>query len=529
MSGKLFLIIALLATPICIHAQDPRSISRIDRSIRTPRRDTTSMNATTTGPYDTTYLRLDGTNSGSLMAIGQVKYAAAYSGANFGAQVSAAIAALGQNPGTVDATSLTGSQSMSATITVPNGVTVLLGSGLTLTSSVCPVFYLQDASNVLGAGAWENSGVGTYITTNSPNCNAIHTGIFSRVERLTIDNTALTNSNSSGIYSSGGGDNNVRFVRIVNFSTAVNVPQDYYDVFEGIQAVTCNYGGYFGGPSTSNIWILGNVQCGAAQISGFYLGGSGITLINPDVENSGGSFGIGYDIAGASNTLIAPYFENVVTGIQLEAGAVQNYIEGGTNGGVGSAFVPAAGADPTQNSINVSGAGGHDGMLFPQSSVTTATVLDFDDSVGNSLLRFQHDTDPVTGLCLVWGPQAPSPPYTPGRLAPLNVGRLSAAQIYGGVQIYQQVSGQVIMDLTQGEMQQFQLNGNVTLFSFANPMNGERATVEVFQCYPGNNSWQWAGNIRGGMAINTGSGRTSVQSFQYDGTNWVAISPGFSF
>jgi hypothetical protein len=91
------------------------------------------------------------------------------------------------------------------------------------------------------------------------------------------------------------------------------------------------------------------------------------------------------------------------------------------------------------------------------------------------------------------------------------------------------VSGKVTMDLTQGEMQEFQINGNVTAFSFTNNWESERATVEIFQLAPGGNAWCWSSNIKGGMAVNRGLGMTSVQSFQFDGTNWVALGPGFSY
>ena len=508
MPTVILLLMALVATPICAYA---------------------AVEAST---QDSTYLRLDGANSGLLTAVGQVRYARGYPGADFGAKVSAAIAALGSTGGTVDATSLSGSQSMSATIKIPNGVTVLLGSGLNLTSSVCPVFQLQYGSHLKGAGAWVNAGITTYITTNSSNCNAITTGVFSTVEKLTIDNTALTNTNSNGIYSFGGGDNNVRWVRINNFSKAVYVKQDYYDVFEGIQAIGCNYGAYFDSPLTAaNTWIGGNVQCNNAEmVAGFYLGATGITLINPTVENAGGVFGIGYHIVGTGNTLISPYFENVLTGIQLEPGAVQNFISGGTSGGGGASFVAAEGADVTQNSLRMTGAGGTGGNLFPDSNLATANFLDFDDATGNRLLRFQHDGAPITALSLVWGPEAPSPPYTPGYLAPLNVSRLFAPQMFSAaVKINLGVSGTVTMDLTQGEMQEFRINGNVTSFSFTNQWQSERATIEIFQLFPGGQSWQWSSNIKGGMDVDPGIGKTSVQSFQYDGTNWVALGPGFSY
>jgi len=481
-----------------------------------------------TGAQDSIYLRLDGGNSNLLTTIARVKYAAAYPGANFGSKVSAAIAAL-NGGGTVDATGLSGVQSMSATINVPNGVTVLLGSGLQLTSSVCPVFQLHWDSHLRGAGAWVNAGIGTYITTNSSSCNAITTGIFSTVENLTISNTALTNTSSNGIFSASGGDNNVRFVRINNFSTGVYVNHDYYDVFEGIQVVTCNYGAYFD-DTTSDVWIMGNVLCGnPGMVAGFHLGGYGITLINPDVENSGGQFGIGYDVVGSSDTIIAPYFENVAIGIQLEAGALRNTISGGTSGGSGATFVPAEGANVIENSIHITGGGGGESLAFPDSNLATANFLDFDDPVGNSLMRFQHDEGPITSLSLVWGPQIPSPPYTPGSLAPLKVSRLFAPQMLSAFGKNADVSGKVTMDLTQGEMQEFQINGNVTAFSFTNNWESERATVEIFQLSPGGNAWCWSSNIKGGMAVNRGLGMTSVQSFQFDGTNWVALGPGFSY
>jgi len=484
------------------------------------------------GAQDSTYLRLDGANSGLRKAAGQVRYPGGYPGANFGAKVSAAIAALGGG-GTVDATGLGGVQSMSATINIPDGVTVLLGSGLQLTSSVCPVFELNRDSHLQGAGAWVNAGIGTYITTNSSNCNAITTGLFSTVEKLTIDNTALTNTNSNGIYCNAGGFNNVRFVRINNFSKGVYVNRDYYDVFEGVQAAICNYGAYFDN-TDSDVWILGEVVCSNPEmVAGFHVGGWGITLINPDVENVSGNVGTAYDVTGSSDTIINPYFENVATGIMLEAGALKNTILAGTGQAALSSFTAAEGADPTNNAIHITNGGGADSLEYPDSNLSTANFVDFDTSTGTRLMRFQHDNEPITSLSLVWGPDIGSPsaplPYTAGSLAPLNVSRLYAPQMLSAFRINPDISGVVNMDLSQGEMQEFTLNGDVTSFSFTKNYAAERATVEIYQLAPGGHAWYWSSNIKGGMAVNRGLGMTSAQSFQFDGTNWIALGPGFSY
>lgn len=91
----------------------------------------------------------------------QRRYADQFSGADMGAKINAAIADLPSTGGIVDATAFQGAQSAAATITVTQGITVLLG-GVTLTLAGSP------GINLSGQGACvEGIGIGTTILQTS--------------------------------------------------------------------------------------------------------------------------------------------------------------------------------------------------------------------------------------------------------------------------------------------------------------------------------------------------------------------------
>jgi hypothetical protein len=89
---------------------------------------------------------------------------------------------------------------------------------------------------------------------------------------------------------------------------------------------------------------------------------------------------------------------------------------------------------------------------------------------------------------------------------------------------YDQMSpgGTVGLDTSRGSLQSVTLNGNTAASINAGSIGGEETTIQVCNG-PGNYSWSWPSNVRGGGQVNTGPNRCQSQTFAWNGTMraWV--------
>lgn len=80
-------------------------------------------------------------------------------------------------------------------------------------------------------------------------------------------------------------------------------------------------------------------------------------------------------------------------------------------------------------------------------------------------------------------------------------------------------------DATNGNNAQFTLTGSVT-FAVINATVGLIYTFQIIQDATGGRTFTWAGNFKGAIVVDTTANAITTQSFLYNGTNFVATSPG---
>jgi hypothetical protein len=145
---------------------------------------------------------------GSLSAtnIGQVRYAERFSGTNLGAKVTAALADLPSSGGIVDARGLVGGETISSTLTIAAGQTVLLGYARINCSAKTTV---RERGALIGSGNGTSDNTGTkLVAANSLNDDVVlcqnsagagdwwHGG---QVENLSINGNSANQTSGSGI------------------------------------------------------------------------------------------------------------------------------------------------------------------------------------------------------------------------------------------------------------------------------------------------------------------------------------------
>jgi hypothetical protein len=131
--------------------------------------------------------------------INNIQKADQFAGADGGAQITNCIAAVPAAGGTCDARGLQGAQTVSAAVTIPANVLVLIGAA-TYSGSVDPLFSLTgDAASLIGLG----QGTSIIRTTSTGSGIAVKVGFQAgsykkaiRVQKLTIDKTAGATSGS---------------------------------------------------------------------------------------------------------------------------------------------------------------------------------------------------------------------------------------------------------------------------------------------------------------------------------------------
>lgn len=255
-------------------------------------------------------------------------------GADGGLKIAACLTALPATGGTCDARGLEGAQVISATITIPADVQLLLGAA-TYTSSVFPVFRMNGESILQGIGGRGTTRIvanltsGAMIRADDPVVG--EEGI--KIRDIFLDNTTPTNAGVIGIDFQGVIVSEVRDVRIDNVETGIRVGGNSfcacYNSFYNVQVVTVDTGVNFSTTANKNYWFGGTVQPFGTGGVGFLLGGASNSLFSPDIQNFSGGFGI--DVTTAGHGIYDPYLETGGTGIRLGVNATTGSILGGGN------------------------------------------------------------------------------------------------------------------------------------------------------------------------------------------------------
>ena len=259
--------------------------------------------------------------------------AAAFSGIDAGAKIRSAINALGKTGGTVDARDLTGMQTISSTITIPDKVTVLLGQ-VSFKASVTPVFKLGSNSRLIGDGALGAPSEATLIQlSGSAGGSAIvASGPGIVIDSIHIIGDSISNR-SIGFDLQGLVNGMIAHDRVDHFAEGIRVgwPNnrwkcDCYNLFVDDQVVGAAIGVDFDESTNKNTWIGGNVQPFGTGGVGFRLAGGANVLFSPDVENF--RRGIALDFIGAGNVAYNLYAEAGGAVIQFESHTTHNFVWG---------------------------------------------------------------------------------------------------------------------------------------------------------------------------------------------------------
>lgn len=87
-----------------------------------------------------------------------------------------------------------------------------------------------------------------------------------------------------------------------------------------------------------------------------------------------------------------------------------------------------------------------------------------------------------------------------------------------------------VFDTTQGSVQWLNLTGNVTSSTInSGAATGQRATFYITEDATGGRTFVWPTNVKGPMTLNTAANKSNIQSFFWNGANWIPESAGTSF
>jgi hypothetical protein len=100
-----------------------------------------------------------------------------------------------------------------------------------------------------------------------------------------------------------------------------------------------------------------------------------------------------------------------------------------------------------------------------------------------------------------------------------------------GIYALGSVSGSLVLDTTKGFDQSMTLTGDVTITAISASLIrvGQRLRLWVIENSTGGYGVTWPASVHGAMALNTAAGKTNVQEFEYDGTNFSAVNAGVSY
>jgi hypothetical protein len=101
-------------------------------------------------------------------------------------------------------------------------------------------------------------------------------------------------------------------------------------------------------------------------------------------------------------------------------------------------------------------------------------------------------------------------------------------KIVGGKNIVA-FSATPVFDASLGTMQQITLTANVTSSTVTNAKVGQSITMKIIQDSGSARTFAFPANFKGATAISATLSQTSVQAFEYDGTNWLSLGAGVNF
>src|SRR4030095_4070228 len=151
--------------------------------------------------------------------IDNVKHAAGFDGADFGEKVYNALLALPASGGVVDARGLIGAQVMNTTITIPVGVSLLLGN-VTLTSGSSPAFNIE--LDIYGSGHIRGIGIESVISYTGSGEAIDIAGAGAAAAAMVLEDFAIqgTSSGDAGIHLQAFNGGTIRNVQVSGFTAA---------------------------------------------------------------------------------------------------------------------------------------------------------------------------------------------------------------------------------------------------------------------------------------------------------------------
>ena len=305
--------------------------------------------------------------------------ASAQSGADLSVKINAAFTQLTGSSltGTVDATNFTGTQTLSANITVPAGDTLLLPCATINRNSGIQI-KVNTNSTIKGCSSW-TSGTLTNIVGGGGDSSTTIIGAASSVANVHFEDFAITGGATGAI-----GINWAGFINSNSYRMLVTTDIGY--VFDGTTACSCyngmhedviqgtSYGYKFLANGNQNV-IYGGQQWGA--VDGVYIAATAghNQIIGGDKEGAASTAPI--EIAGNGNSLYSEYLE--ATGnVIIDSGAVSNYIVGAGN------VVVTDNSGNCSNFVQTTGGGGGNYGNSPCSLATQNQIVFGGDLSGST-------------------------------------------------------------------------------------------------------------------------------------------------
>jgi hypothetical protein len=355
-------------------------------------------------------------------------YANNYQGNNAGQQIQACLNALPAIGGTCDASGITGEQTATTVITVPENSTLILGN-IALTSSASIIISQVTNSTLIGQGALGSPKERTLLkTTASGGVGVAAAGSGIRIQGIHVKGNwelLAAADGSIGFDLQGMVNGRVENNRAENFARGFRSGYptdpwqcDCYNLYIHNQVIAALIGVDFQKSSYKVTWIGGNVQPFGSGGTGFKLDGGNVVIISPDVENF--TAGIAFDFISAAHQVVSPYIEAGGTVFNFRATATNNQVIGGTAVLIGDpSIVYASGADKVTNKVeNVNGV-----ILWPFSDGTFNHYFG-QGSEPNYYILTGHTGESNTGLTLK---------YNPGSQAETVYGLTGFAPFHAGV------------------------------------------------------------------------------------------------
>ncbi len=504
-----------------------------------------------------------------------IAFADRFAGATANAKITNAITALPAAGGVVDARGLTGTQTISSTVTIPAYVRVILGAG-TYNTSGSPGFSIATGANG-ASGCLEGQGAATNFSyTGSGYAIDLAAGGFSNsrpcVSNLLISGTSaglggvrVSQINTASIYrvrvtgfTNGDGFRNegsnlVSWIDCNSYGNLVGLHQ-LSQTFSAA-TFTPNANTWLGGHITSNthygVWEDGNGL--AAPVGNQYIGAaieengtaSSPTFVNVYLNWSSLATFSGVYFENASPSPV-PLYHIVLGGTNqtqyttfkncsFNTGGYTKVIHSVNSAGVswlGSTNSTGAGLIDTDDLVSVS-VGGNTGTgsgllgvgtLLPDKKVSIYAgqsdgILLRNTANLNRLSAFLLSTASNQGQLVLYDSSG-NPQVTLTGSGSIQ----GNTRVFGGVNTVA-FSATPTFDASLGNKQTITLTGNVTSSTLSNCSAGEDLVFDIIEDATGGRTWTWPTNVKGAGTINTTASKHNVQLFSCDGTNAWAVSP----